>query len=207
MGNCYISRRVGDGSSGESYTLPSGYTAIDYVICGDGTKEQSGFTLYNVDVSNQNYIDIITTTPTTNLESAFIGDGSTWEGYYKDYYQDYELRVYSGLRYVSNSWTTVDNGVIKNNTRFQFKDTVSSFYPFHIGYYSKGNYKYKGRIYSVIISIPILDNDKTVTNRERVLNHLVPCIRESDNCVGMFDLICQVFYFSDSDLDPFVAPT
>lgn len=182
------------------YFLPDAYRQIDYVQCGTGSNQQSGFVLKNLEVTSKHICEMVTITPPyVNTEAGFWGvDGQNVEIYYDS---SFELADYGVAELISNSTELTPDGFTKNTTRM--KHTGASRFDINIGYYRAGRYPYVGRIYSCKFMLPIVDANGNSTGREKVLIDLVPCVRISDGVVGMFDLVNQVFYQSRTDLDPF----
>ena len=181
-------------------SMPAAYRAIDYVNCGSGNVGQSGFDLYNYSSALNDVVEIITTTPSNTSESGFMGSTNG-----EAYYQNGDLYGYNNIVKVSNTAIPIEGGTVTKNTTIYSISRDSD--RLSIGYYRTGQYKYQGRIYSVIISRPTKDASGTpVTGSSVVLSKLIPCIRNNDNAVGLFDLIYQVFYTSESGKDPFTAP-
>lgn len=194
MGNVLISRRafLGGTGGGGGGTLPSDYESLEYVKCGSGTNKYSGFVLYNYIPRYEDYVNTITTKPSGNGESAFLG-GQNIEGYYKAG----EIKGWDSDSFALISYTDISGQ--PNDSIFKFKRS-SGYYNdptgtlIKIGYYTT-DYKYNGKIYY----IKFYNNSKT-------LIELIPCKRKSDNVVGMFDLVHQEFYSSTVG-DPFTAPS
>lgn len=201
MGTCYIVRKGGgaaESSGGNAHTLPSEYTQIDYLICGQG-NEVSGFSLYNCAITVGDILEAITTTSETTSESAFFG-GTSLEAYYNNG----SLNGYSALTYDSNNAELIENGTLtKNTSLFHFSSSAAE--PFYIGYYQPVRYPYYGRIYSIRIFRYLKDVSGVATEQEELVIDLIPCIKNEDNTVGLFDLIHQIFY--PSLYNPFVAPS
>ena len=183
-------------------SLPSAYSRIDYVNCGSGTNKQSGFTLQNYSLRADDVVEIVTTTPSfVDSEAAIFGNSN---GGYEIYYNpSFEVSDYGGYFTISNTAEQIAGGLIKNTTLATIRSSVS--YKPNVGYYRSERYPYVGRMYSCRVLRPIADASGTATGQQKVLIDLVPCVRIADSTVGMFDLVYQVFYASDTG-DPFTAP-
>lgn len=203
MGNVLISRRafLGGTGGGGGGTLPSDYESLDCIICGSGSNYQSGFKIYNYKPRSGDYFLIITSPPSTTSERAFFG----YDGAYDGYYENDEIKAYGTLNKVSSSRTTV-SGVIKDETIYSFTSSVSSNTNPQIGYYRANSYRFDGKIYYAKAYRELLDSTGTATGNMKTLVELVPCKRKSDDVVGMFDLVYQIFYPSTVG-DPFTAPS
>lgn len=204
MGNVLISRRAflgGTGGGGGGGTLPSDYESLEYIICGAGSNHQSGFKIYNYKPRSNDFVLITTSQPSSTSEQDFFG----YDGYYSGYYENNVVQVYGQLNKVSNSQTTVGD-IVKNETIYSFTSSVTTNSNPQIGYYRANSYRFDGRIYYVKAYRELLDRTGTATGNMRTLVELVPCKRKSDDVVGMFDLVYQIFYFSTVG-DPFTAPS
>lgn len=201
MGNVLISRRafLGGTGGGGGGTLPSDYESLEYIICGSGSNHQSGFSIYNYKPQSGDYFLMTTSPSSSTSEQAFFG----YDGAYEGYYQQDETKAYGYISKISSSRTVV-GGVIKDETIYSFTQT-SNTNP-QIGYYRANSYRFDGKIHYAKAYQEILDSTGTATGNFRTLVELVPCKRKSDDVVGMFDLVYQIFYLSTVG-DPFTAPS
>lgn len=183
-------------------SLPAAYRQIEYVNCGSGSNQQSGFTLQNYSLRTADIVELVTITPPfVEGDAAIFGyESSGYEIYYDE---SYTIRDYGGAFTISNTPEPIAGGLIKNTTLATA--VINHSQKPTVGYYRSGRYPYVGRIYSCKILRPAKDASGTPTGGQNTLIDLVPCVRISDSVVGMFDLVYQVFYPSDTG-DPFTAP-
>ena len=175
--------------------LPSGYTAIDYVEC-PSLNDQCGFplTTYTQQKSDIHFAVVEPTRP--GGEQGFAGIDS----YAELYYDGNTLSAWGNSSSAIN--ISGDQSISTGNTYNSiaaFSRTFNSQTPWTIGYYSLNNYCHKGRIHGYKIY-------RAVTNDLSLIHQLVPCIRDSDSKVGMYDMIGNTFYSSTTGTE-FVAPS
>lgn len=177
-------------------TVPDGYTKIDYVEC-PSTSEPCGFTLdytiYAYDIH-----EVVIEPTYLNGEIGFAGISDAYELYI----DNDTIGIWSqtsGWLIALQSAQSVEIGNTYKLKAIHTRDYNSNSWS--IGYYSLTKYIYKGRIHGYKIYRP-WGTDTEVT----LIHDLVPVIRNSDNKVGMYDMVENVFYSSATGTE-FVAPS
>lgn len=196
-GTAYSSVTVNVPSSGGGTGLPTGYTAIEYIECP--ASGQAGFVLENLTIDAYDVIEFLTMpyeVPSSD-EAAFAGIEDMYEFYYNDG---------SALVWVDGSEIMVfdyqERPVAVANTQYYHKSLPTDYYTgdFAVGYYSLGNYQFKGRIYKFKIH-----RNSDMYHDIATVYDFRPCTRDSDGKVGMYDIVNDVFYSSTTGTE-FVAP-
>lgn len=181
MGNCYIVRR-GNISNGDHDNLPTGYTRLSYVLC-PSTTQTAGF---NLPIPIPSGSIIISETSCLNVDSdeaAIYG----YSGSCELYYSLGDVAAYSNIRMLEKNLTVIPNIVkVKANTDIP---------QINIGYYRSGLYVFNGRLYS--FKAAKLSTDLTVD----IFINLIPAKRNSDNAIGLYELVTDTFYVSTSEID------
>lgn len=183
---------------GSSTQLPSGYTAIDYVECP--SSGQAGFVVTGYDLVAFDIIETLTMPYyiPSNTDAAFAGIEDIVEFYY---YNEMALTWVDGADQNLFGYRELPDA--QAYEQYYHKDMIYDNYTddFTIGYYKIGEFPFAGRIYKFKIHrTSELDSDI------RVAYDFRPCIRDSDDKVGMYDVINDVFYYSTTGTD-FVAPS
>lgn len=179
--------------------LPKEYQQVEYL-------EFTGTQYINTNILTKQALKVVSEFSTTTVNKWFFGarksqyyDSLTF-GYFQIYNNDY--CAYHGFgggtgRYIitlcpqdgnkhivelSNNEYKIDN--INQNL---YKGTFTEFYNIYLGTINNDNtadYRmYVGNVYS----FKIYDNDSLILN-------LIPCYRISDNEIGMYDVVNDVFY-------------
>ena len=176
-----------------SPSLPDTYEEIDYV----GISGYVGFDIPNY-VSNVNdVIDIESSTDTLSGSQGFFGS----RGNYELYYESGSLMTW-GTPIVDLIGTRAIEANVKYPSKAKF---VAVGYPASFGFYSYSDYFFYGKLYSCSISRPIVDQSGTQIELRKIID-LIPVKRKSDNKIGMYDLVNQIFCVSTTGTD-FTAPS
>ena len=203
----------GDSQSGYEWVektsrLPDGYTEVEYVQ-NTGTSYLDISFMPNTNtriltemqaVSSSNYPRLFGAgmwNAAAGINLAYQSDGGTnnihinWYGrtswsYYTSFTFDYDKHTYDlDKNYLYRDETLV--GSTSYTTSYQSTDNLGVFTyisggrPSQSGYW--GQEHFKGKMYS----FKVYDNGTLVRD-------LVPCIKDSDNTVGAYDIVNDVFY-------------
>lgn len=192
-----VSVNVSGGGGGGGSTLPSGYTQIEYVECP--SSGQTGFAITDYSVIAYDILESLTMPyQLSSDESAFAGIADSVELYY---HNDSALNWIDG----SEIWVFdyQERPSVQAYEQYYHKTMVGSDFSgnFTVGYYKLGSEQFVGRIYKFKIY-----RTSDLYNDISVIHNFVPCIRDSDDKVGMYDIVDEVFYSSTTGTE-FVAPS
>ena len=182
-----------------SYHLPSEYEQLEYIIC-PSFSAQAGFSIAE-SIPNNTIFDFTTAlTESTNSEIAFGGysTGNTYELYYKNM----QGTLYGAI----NDLNGFAGKSIQINTPYRMiarANTPYNLNGINIGYYRLNDYKFKGIIYHAKIYNFV---NVGVGDKENVLYEFYPAKRKSDNKIGMYERVNDVFYSSTTGTE-FEAPS
>ena len=161
---------------------------------------QAGFTISNIVIPNYSIFDATSALLEINSgENAFFGFSGS--GNYELYYQNMKAYTYGALTSINSV-----NGIsIQLNTPYRFISILnkSDSYGISVGYYRVGSYTFKGKIYR--IKVYNFRNTK-VGDAETIQFDFYPARRKSDNKVGMYERVSDIFYSSTTGTE-FEAPS
>lgn len=183
-----LTRVANIGGKSDSSQLPDEYEKIDYV----GINGYVGFNIPNYLSKANDVIDIESSTDILSGEHGFFG----WRGSYEIYYENNSLMVW-GTPVVD----LIGTRTIEANVKYPSKVKITSnSYTASFGFYSSDNFYFYGKLYSCSISRPIFDQSGTQIELKKVID-LIPVKRKSDNKIGMYELINQIFCVSTTGTD------
>ena len=178
-------------------SLPKGYTQVDYI---ESTGTQYIDTLFYPNQDTKVEITFETLTLPTGNHSIF---GSRYEANNKHYgitlggdgrqiYSGYgnqsvavgkNLKTYTKYNLIKDKRIVIlDNEILHTNSQYDFQTTYS-MYLFSMNQKNKNTFNTNLKMYSC----KIYDNDTLVRN-------FIPCYRNSDNEIGLYDTVNNVFY-------------
>ena len=175
----------------EELYLPSGYTRLDYVTCGGRTSPAycEISLLTNGNVETWEFI-----TSTNTIESGYhtffahgfsvAYNGNTLKGWQKSLFTG-DITVTVGTVYRTNISTSDKPGNITCM----------------IGAYSSDQEYFDGRIYSIKCKHSDSDGEKSLFDTQNMALFLIPAKRNSDDKVGLYDVVSDTFYTSTSGND------
>ena len=174
------------------HRLPSGYTEIDYVECP--STGAAGFAISNYTLTWYDVVESLTMPYQVQNEAAFAGIAE----FFELYFDQERAKVWaSGDKKLD--FLEEQNAPANELCYHRGMSNYSWSFPFTVGYYKTDNYLFNGRIYYLKIY--------STTNLSKgisVIHYFIPCIRNSDNKVGMYDIINDTFYSSTTGTE-FVA--
>ena len=178
-----------------SPSLPDTYEPLEYVTLNGYT----GFVMLNYALLSGDIVEAYTAPFAESLsgEHAFFAA----PGYIEGCYQDGSLTKWgSGCVDLIGSRPATAN--TKYLSRIQMTYANADF---TIGYYNDSVIYFFGKIYSLTIIRPTKDQSGTEVGSVKLLD-FVPAKRKSDNKVGLYDMVNQVFCVSTTGTD-FGEPT
>ena len=177
--------------------LPAGYEQLDYVICpqsGQAGFEITGYTPIQYDIQECKTSPY--SLPTESTTADFSGTWNSHNPHYQLYYDSNSIKFYErdfAATALLPSRAAVVNG--EYISRLKIEKTLSD--SICIGYTKLNEYVFTGAIYYYRIW--------RLTNENTLIYDFVPAKRTSDNKVGMYERINDVFYPSTTGTD-FEAP-
>ena len=172
-----------------SPSLPDTYEQLEYVT-------QNGYTgvvMLNYALAGGDIVEAYTAPFAESLsgEHAFFASS----GYIEGCYQDGNLTTWgSGCTDLIGSRSATANTKYLSRIQMTYANTG-----FTVGYYN-GSIYFFGRIYSLTIIRPTKDQSGTEVGSVKLLD-FVPAKRKSDNKVGLYDMVNQVFCVSTTGTD------
>ena len=170
-------------------SLPDTYEQLEYVTLNGYT----GFVMLNYALAGGDIVEAYTAPFAESLsgEHAFFASS----GYIEGCYQDGSLTVWgSGCTDLIGSRQATANTKYLSRIQMTYANTG-----FTIGYYN-GSIYFFGKIYSLAIIRPTKDQSGTEVGSVKLLD-FVPAKRKSDNKVGLYDMVNQVFCISTTGTD------
>ena len=173
--------------------LPTGYTQLDYVTCGGETSPA----YCEISLSLNDNVDIWEFITSTNtIESGYhtffarinqyslAYNGSTLKGWQVSPFTG-DVTATVGTVYRTNISTSGGSGNIT----------------YTIGAYRSDAEYFDGRIYSIKCKHSDSDGEKSLFDTQNMALFLVPAKRNSDDKVGLYDVVSDTFYTSTSGND------
>jgi hypothetical protein len=178
-----------------SPSLPDTYEQLEYVTLNGYT----GFVMLNYALLSGDIVEAYTAPFAESLsgEHAFFASSGNIEGCYQD-----------------GNLTTWGNGCVDligsrpatANTKYLSRIQMTYCNEdFTIGYYNSSSIYFFGKMYSLTIIRPSKDQSGTEVGSVKLLD-FVPAKRKSDNKIGLYDMVNQVFCVSTTGTD-FGEPT
>lgn len=181
-----------------SYRLPDAYEQLDYIIC-PSFSASAGFSISDA-MPGYTIIDFtVSLIESTNSEIAFGGynGGNKYEFYVKNmtgavFSNAIDLNGFSKSMQINTPYRLISMG-----TNWAGISGIS------IGYFRIDAYIFKGRIHHVKL---FNYENVGVGDTENVLYEFYPAKRKSDNKIGMYERVNDVFYSSTTGTE-FEAPS
>ena len=183
-----------------SYHLPDGYTQLDHIIC-PSTTEPCGFEITSYTQRKQGDIHELTIEPLRidSVERAFAGIDDDIELYINP--TGSKFAVWCST---SGDAVSLQNATSMTLSKITLKVLINATKTgnlWSIGYYASDRYAYNGKIYRYKI-YRAYGNNTAVS----LIYDFIPAKRNSDDKVGMYDAVNDVFYYSATGTD-FGEPT
>lgn len=178
-------------------SLPDTYDELDYVIV---PSSWTGFVVPNWITETDDVVETDTAPFSESLsgEHAFFAT----EGYVEGCYQDGNL-----TKWGNGCEDLIGTRSATANTRYTSRIKINSSgtpRTISIGYYNS-SIRFFGRIYTFTVYRSIKDQSGTEVGTNKIID-LIPAKRKSDDKVGLFDMVNQVFCVSTTGTD-FGEPT
>ena len=181
-------------TSQDTSILPEGYTEVDYIESSGTQYVNTGFkptsnTKYELDIDSINSNDtayiIGTIDGNSNRNNIYLTSNGYFSAGYGSAYQSTTIKFQANTKYnikLDKNLFYIDNVLAYSFTEETFNNTVTSYL------FARNNGGTIDRLTSMkLYSCKIYDNNIIVRN-------FIPCYRNSDNEIGLYDLVNNVFY-------------
>ena len=171
--------------------LPAGYQEVEYI-------ESTGTQYIDTGVVQKLKPKVVVTLAVmSNSDLDIIGNDSTYVGCF--IVDAYPANTYLYYRYSTTGSSGIPNFFPTNDTSFHnyefgediYKDGTFIYrFPNHdFSTNTKSIYLFRGRNYALVRM-----KETIIYDGDTLLRDLVPCYRKSDNVIGMYDIVNDVFY-------------
>lgn len=181
--------------------LPSGYERIPYVTANGNQAIRTNYVPVQYDefhIRLNRAANTILSAGTGTYQLILIG-GFSETGWYYRYFNSNTISVYAN--YTAGNWYNIDidsNGILYTNDK-----SFTSAYQAPLDGTSANLYLFERRNLSQQYSGSV--SEFWIKNNGQYKMYLIPCIRKSDQKVGMYDTIGNTFYASSRN--DFIAGT